>query len=629
MEERPLIYIMGVSGSGKSTVGTALAEALGLPFYDGDDFHPQSNLAKMASGTPLNDEDRWGWLEKIHTQAQNEVLKKGAVIACSALKQSYRAVLSKDISNVFWVYLEGSFTQIKTRMEKRKGHFMPPALLQSQFDSLEVPQNAYTLSIDHSVAEMVAQLTPLFLKKTDFGLLGLGVMGKGLARNLAHNGQTLSLYNRHVPGVEENIAKDFKAAHPEFKEALAFDSLAPFVNSIAVPRKILLMVPAGNTVDEVIEALIPLLSPGDIVIDGGNSHYKATLARSKRLENQKLHYFGMGVSGGEEGALNGPSLMVGGDKNSYPLIQNTLEAIAAKDKDGKGCCSYIGTDGSGHFVKMVHNGIEYAEMQLLAELTSLLKAQGKNYNEMAHLLESWQKRDNSYLLEITTEILKTKEENTPLVDKILDKAGNKGTGNWTAIASAQLGLPSTMITAALYARYTSFFKGVRVSAEQQFTAIQKKSVDIRPEALFNAFRFARLINHYQGFRIIHTASKANHWEIDFSNLARTWTKGCIIQSDLMQELVSALTETEDLLTHPDLIKEVNQLYPDAQNTVALGITASLDLPCFTAAVQYLIAHSTANSSANIIQAQRDYFGAHTYQRTDDPTGQFYHTQWKK
>lgn len=629
MKNGTLIYVMGVSGSGKSTVGNALAEALALPFLDGDDFHPKSNIDKMAKGTPLNDEDRWGWLDLIHAQAMVESKNKGAVIACSALKEIYRERLSNGLSNVVWVYLDGTYSEIKARMEKRAGHFMPSSLLESQFKSLEIPENAYTITINKSVTEIVTQLKPLFVKKAEFGLLGLGVMGKGLARNLAQKGIKLSLYNRHVDSIEENVAKAFKASHTEFKDAFAFDSLAPFVHSLSEPRKILLMVPAGNTIDLVLEELLPLLSPGDIVMDGGNSHYEDTLERSKRLKKKDIHFFGIGVSGGEEGALNGPSIMVGGAQESYGLIQKPLEAIAAKDKNGKGCCSYIGPDGSGHFVKMVHNGIEYAEMQLLAEIYSILKIQGMGNDEIALLMERWQKMDGSYLLDITAKILQTKKGNNSLLDIILDKAGNKGTGNWTAIATAKLGLASTMITSALYARYASFFKEDRVAAAEHFSLEPRKNIELSPNELFQAYRFARLINHHQGFRLMAVASKAHNWNIHFSNLARTWSKGCIIQSDLMEELVDVLTETQDILTHPTVMEELNLLYPKAQKTVSSGVMASLDLPCFTAATQALVSQSTANSTANLIQAQRDYFGAHTYQRTDDPTGQFYHTHWKK
>ncbi|MEP5613885.1 MAG: NAD(P)-binding domain-containing protein, partial [Cyclobacteriaceae bacterium] len=302
-------------------------------------------------------------------------------------------------------------------------------------------------------------------------------MGKSLCRNLAQKGFQLSIFNRHVDEVEVNVAANFKNLHQELESAQSFDDLEAFVHSIEQPRKIMLMVNAGKTTDSVIEDLLQYLSPGDVIIDGGNSHFEDTKTRSEYLKSKNVFFIGTGVSGGEEGALKGPSVMPGGDPKVYKMIQPYLDAIAARDKDGMPCCTYIGKDGSGHFVKMVHNGIEYAEMQLLAEVVGVLNSQGSAYNEIAEVLDSWA-GCNSYLLEITTAILRKKEGNDWLLDKILDKAGNKGTGNWTAVATAQLGVPSTLITSALYARYLSFYKDERVKTEARYGSKDKLNASI-------------------------------------------------------------------------------------------------------------------------------------------------------
>ena len=459
-----IIFIIGVSGVGKSTIGCLLAEVLNVPFYDGDDFHSESNVLKMSSGKPLDDKDRAGWLHSLNDLARQEADKKGCVIACSALRAVYREKLSDGIwSNVHWIYLNGSFDEIKSRIDKRKGHFMGAGLLLSQFDTLEEPNQAIKVDISLTPKKIIEVISKQ-LEKSTFGLFGLGVMGKSLARNLANKGFKISLFNRHVDGTEEDVAKNFKEEFSELSSSLPFDDLKAFFDSLQKPRKIMLMVNAGKVIDDVIEDLLPHLEEGDILIDGGNSNYNDSNKRTEYLKSKKIRFVGAGVSGGEEGALKGPSIMPGCEKDTYKAVQPFLEAIAAKDAGGLPCCTRIGTGGSGHFVKMVHNGIEYVEMQLLAEVFTLLKATGKDPDQIADVLETWKVTANSYLLEITIDILRKKEGDDWLVNKIMDKAGNKGTGNWTAIASAQLGMPSTMITSALYARYISFFKDERVAA---------------------------------------------------------------------------------------------------------------------------------------------------------------------
>jgi 6-phosphogluconate dehydrogenase len=622
------IYIvMGVSGAGKSSVGQALSKSLNLPFYDGDDYHPQANIDKMRQGIPLEDSDRWGWLKNLNQLAKEALKKEGAVMVCSALKEVYRQELSKDLSTACeWIYLKGSYELILERIQARAGHFMPPELLQSQFNTLEAPKNAIEIDVSAPLSEIIQTLEMRLNEQKEFGLFGLGVMGKSLARNLARNGFKIALFNRHLAGVEEGVAKNFKDDFSDLKEAAAFDEIAAFVNALETPRKIMLMVNAGPIVDHVIEDLLPFLSKGDILIDGGNSNYKDSKRRLDYLSSRQIQFIGAGVSGGEEGALTGPSIMPGGSKEAYASIQPYLEAIAAKGEDGKPCCSYIGEEGSGHFVKMVHNGIEYVEMELLAEMYAILTTLGKNPAEIANIFESWKSVSNSYLLEITIDILRKKEGDTPLVEKILDVAANKGTGNWTTIATAELGVPSTLIANALFARFTSSFKTQR----QKVAAIFKHSPEVQTievADLLKAYHFARIINHYQGFQLISEAAKTYQWNIVLSELARVWTNGCIIKSDLMKKLVPLLKESNDLLDAPSLQNELLLLKPIANKVVAQCILSEIPTSSLSESVNFLNQLKTDRSAANIIQAQRDYFGAHTYKRIHDPLQKNHHTIW--
>ena len=619
---------MGVSGCGKSTIGKLLSQDLKIPFFDGDDYHSENNIKKMSKELPLNDNDRQGWLESLNELAKKKLTNSSCIIACSALKESYRKILSFDIEGqTKWVHLSGSFESIYNRVNARKDHFMPSKLLQSQFDVLEEPKDALKVDINLTPDEIIKVIKEEVISKSEFGLFGLGVMGKSLCRNLANKGFKISMYNRHVDGVEVDVAKNFKAEFSELSNASAFNDISAFVNSLQQPRRIMLMVNAGKTIDFVIEDLLPHLFENDIIIDGGNSNYKKTKERFEYLKSRNIHFIGAGVSGGEEGALKGPSIMPSGDLEAYKKVQPFLETISAKDQNNLPCCTYVGPEGSGHFIKMVHNGIEYVEMQLLAEVAAILAALGQNPDEISKTLESWQSNASSYLLDITTTIFKKKEGSDWLVNKILDKAGNKGTGNWATIASAELGVPSTLIASALFSRYISFYKEERIQLNNNFGKTEISELNLKPHEIFEAYQFARIINHYQGFKLISEASNKCDWNLNLSEIARIWTSGCIIKSSLMQELVEVFKNTSNILTDPELIQRVNQYKPLVKKVVSQCVLNDVTIPALSESIQFLNGITTKYASANVIQAQRDYFGAHTYQRLDDDSGKHHHTNW--
>ncbi len=622
------IYIVfGVSGCGKTTVGELLAQRLGIPFFDADDYHPQANIDKMTSGIPLTDVDRVPWLDSLHNVLIQQQQLTGAVLACSALKEIYRTQLA-GVLNVHWIHLNGSFKTIHDRV-KARNHYMPESLLQSQFDTLETPNYGLTLEVSNTpeaiVDSILDQTQPQ--KKASFGIFGLGVMGRSLALNMAKNKVNLAVYNRSVPGEETLV--DYVLNRAE-DPVLGFDKLNEFVKSLESPRKILLMIPAGDVIDTIIEQLLPLLNAGDIIIDGGNSHFKDTQRRCTWLANQNIHFLGMGVSGGEQGALHGPSLMPGGSSLAYTSVKPYLETIAAKDSLGNPCCSFIGQGAAGHFVKMIHNGIEYAEMQLIAELSSILKDSGYSNEACATLFEQWNSgEDKSYLLGIMPEIFRKKESDTYLLELILDKAGNKGTGAWSSITALEQGTPATIMTAAVFARYTSAQKSKRERFNIAPKTTLQSSVNLDLTVLRQMYLLARKLNHLQGLELIMEVSNANQWDVNLQELTRIWSAGCIIKSELLNSLSLALKTASleeiatqwlhDFISNKDVFK----------SSLNYGFDLSIPLPCISASYQYGMAITQKRSNANIIQAQRDYFGAHTYKRIDKPETDNFHTNWTK
>jgi len=627
MKFSQVYIIMGVSGVGKTTIGKSLAQELQIPFYDADDFHPERNKKKMAAGTPLIDEDRWPWLDILATHIK-DWKEGGAVLACSALKETYRERLQQHTSVVF-VHLEASFDLISARIKARKNHFFKPQLLQSQFDALEVPENVITLSVENTPDTIVNLLMNTLEHKATLGLIGLGVMGKSLARNFAGNGIKMSLYNRHVPNKEVDVASNFVEEHDVLQQSLGFDDMSHFMASLALPRKIFLMVNAGPAIDAVINDLLPHLSKGDVIMDGGNSHYKETQRRFDMLASKGIHFLGVGVSGGEKGALEGPSIMPGGSKDAYDVVGNYLEIIAASDNAGNACCTRVGEGGSGHFTKMIHNGIEYAEMQLIAEVYDILKSNlGLDNEAIATLFKQWNIGElESYLLEISGKILSHKEGDTYLIDLILDKAKQKGTGGWSTTAALEIGASLDTISQSVMARIVSGYKKERAVGEKLYALSRKQHPQLSIDTIKQAYKTARIINHCIGIEALRKASTEYEWELNLAEITRIWTNGCIIRSAFMENLAPVLQNSEEsLFLDKGLSLEIKEGLKALIDFTATAGQSYIAVPVFSAALQYILSYTRSESSASMIQAQRDYFGAHTYERKDK-AGSF-HTQWE-
>ncbi len=629
---------MGVSGCGKTTIGRRLAERLGWPFYDGDDFHPPENKAKMGRGVPLTDEDRAGWLSTLADLLRREsAAGRSAVLACSALKHQYRERLRVS-SEVNFVHLRGSYDLILGRLQSRQGHYMKPEMLTSQFATLEAPADALTLDIAAPPEQLVERILGTLIEQKespmtqcDLGLIGLAVMGQNLVLNMNDHGFKIAVFNRSVAKVDEFLQGPARGT-----AVVGAHSLEELVGLLKRPRRVMLMVKAGPPVDDFIELLLPLLEPGDIVIDGGNSNYEDSLRRAAYLESKGLLYVGTGVSGGEEGARHGPSIMPGGSPAAWPHVKDIFQAIAAKVEDGTPCCEWVGENGAGHFVKMVHNGIEYGDMQLIAEAYQLLRTLvGLTDAEAAPVFAEWDRGPlNSYLIEITGQILAVQDaDGQPLVGKILDVAGQKGTGRWTVMAALEAGMPLTLISEAVLARSLSALKDERVAAEKILSGPAVSVATDRAAwlpAIRDALYAAKIISYAQGFMLMRAVAREHGWNLNYGGIALMWRGGCIIRSAFLgkiKEAYAADPHLSNLLLAPYFRHEIQAVQPAWRRVVARAVENGVPVPAMASALTFFDGYRAGWLPASLIQAQRDYFGAHTYERVDQPRGQFFHTNW--
>lgn len=468
-------------------------------------------------------------------------------------------------------------------------------------------------------------------KLADIGLIGLAVMGENLVLNMESKGYTVAVFNRTVDKVDKFVngrgaGKNFIGAH----------SIEELCASLEKPRKVMMLVKAGKPVDDFIELIIPHLEEGDIIIDGGNSHFPDTIRRTKYVESKGLLYIGTGVSGGEEGALKGPSMMPGGSPAAWPAVKEIFQAVAAKVEDGEPCCDWVGEDGAGHFVKMVHNGIEYGDMQIICEAYQLMKEMlGMSADEMHEVFKAWNDDVlDSYLIEITRDILGFKDEDgEPLVEKILDTAGQKGTGKWTGVSALDLGIPLTLIGESVFARCLSAQKDLRVEASKvingpvaKFEGDKAQMIDDLKNALFGA----KIISYAQGYNLMMEAAKEYGWNLNYGGIALMWRGGCIIRSVFLADIKTAFDNNPNLanlLLDPYFKEKVEAAQVGWRRVCATALSNGIPVPALTSALCYFDGFRSERLPANLLQAQRDYFGAHTYERTDKPRGQFFHTNW--
>ena len=457
-------------------------------------------------------------------------------------------------------------------------------------------------------------------------MIGLGVMGSNLARNMQSKGFKVSVYDMDEKRVDAHEKLGFTGCK----------SLEELKDSLAAPRKVFLMVWAGRPVDDLIEKLLGVLEPGDIIIDGGNSHFPDTMRRTEYVESKGLLYVGCGVSGGEEGALKGPSMMPGGSSAAWPFVRPIFQAICARTEDGTPCCEWIGENGAGHFVKMVHNGIEYGDMQIICEVYQMLRdGLGLTNAEMHKVFSAWNDTElKSYLIEITADILGYKDENgETTVEHILDRAGQKGTGKWTGIAALDEAVPLTLITEAVFARCLSAQKDERKEAARRFLRVIPAFEGDREafiETLRKALYAAKIISYAQGFSLIRSAAKDHGWNLNYGGIALVWRGGCIIRSAFLGRINEAYRknpELTNLVMDEFFSAELERLLPSLREAVCFAVKGGIPVPALSSALSWFDGYTTENLPANLLQAQRDYFGAHTYERTDAPRGEFFHTNW--
>lgn len=468
-------------------------------------------------------------------------------------------------------------------------------------------------------------------KLADIGLVGLAVMGENLVLNMESHGFTVAVFNRTVAKVT-----NFVNGRGKDKNIIGTSSIEELVQSLKSPRKVMLMVKAGKPVDDFIEMLIPHFEKGDIIIDGGNSHFPDTIRRTRYLEGKGLRYIGTGVSGGEEGALKGPSIMPGGSPEAWPHVKPIFQSIAAKVEDGTPCCDWVGENGAGHFVKMVHNGIEYGDMQLICEAYQIMKdLLGLSYEEMHQVFKEWNDGElNSYLIEITRDILAYNDEDgKPLVEKILDTAGQKGTGKWTVLASLDSGAPLTLIGEAVYGRTLSSLKDARVEASKvlsgpvpKFEGDKKEFIEDLKKALYAS----KIVSYAQGYLLMRYAAKDFNWNLNYGGVALMWRGGCIIRSIFLGKIKEAFDKNPDLtnlLLDPFFKEKIESSQKSWRRVAAAAVTNGIWIPALSTALNYFDGIRNSRLPANLLQAQRDYFGAHTYERVDKKRGEFFHTNW--
>jgi 6-phosphogluconate dehydrogenase len=470
------------------------------------------------------------------------------------------------------------------------------------------------------------------IARADIGVIGLAVMGENLVLNMENHGFTVACFNRTVDRVAT-----FIEGRGRGRRLIGCRSLVEFVASLQRPRRIMMMVRAGRAVDELIESLLPLLENGDIIIDGGNSFYADTIRRCVELAAKGIRYVGAGVSGGEEGALNGPSIMPGGDSSAWPLIRPIFQAIAARAGQDIPCCDWIGPDGSGHFVKMVHNGIEYGDMQLICEAYHLLShGLGMSADEMHEIFADWNRSElDSYLIEITAEIMRQRDETTgrPIIDMILDSAGQKGTGKWTSQAGLDLGVAIPQIAEAVFARSLSAARDERIVASTILKGVDNISAIDRKtflQQLKQAVFAAKICSYAQGFQLLRAASNEFAWKLKYGDIALMWRGGCIIRAAFLDDIHQAFVQQPDLanlLMAPHFTAILNKVQPPWPSVIKTAIDLGIPTPAMSTALGYYDGYRSARLPANLLQAQRDFFGAHMYERTDRPRGEFFHTNW--
>jgi len=466
---------------------------------------------------------------------------------------------------------------------------------------------------------------------SDFGLIGLAVMGQNLVLNIADHGYSVIVFNRTTSVVDEFL-RDAARGRATIRGAHSIEEL---VAGLKRPRKIMLLVKAGDPVDQTIALLLPHLQAGDCIIDGGNSHFPDTIRRAKSLAEKGLLFVGTGVSGGEEGARHGPSIMPGGDPRAWPLVKEIFQSIAAK-ADGVPCCDWVGEDGAGHYVKMVHNGIEYGDLQLIGEAYQFMRdGLGMSAAEMHEVFADWNKGElDSYLIQITADILAHKDEDgQPLVDKILDTAGQKGTGKWTTVSALDQGMPVTLIGEAVFARCLSAMKDERVHASQVLKGPAAKMKGNRKaiiEDLRQGLLASKIVSYAQGYMLLREAAAEHHWNLNYGGIALMWRGGCIIRSVFLGRIKEAFDRNPgltNLLLDPYFLQVMERCQDPWRRAVAAAFQHGIPVPAFSTALAFFDGYRTARLPANLLQAQRDYFGAHTYERLDSPRGKFFHTNW--